>query len=265
MTWHEFGGSVVSTDRFPAEEELITLDTGSFKAWPEIQPYIRGAKISRPTESWQHYKWSHRSDPIESSENWVPGFLNPDTHGLLHAVLIQLQGESQEEIERENLRQKLFATESHDEVLEILTQNDLERFVADYQVYLEQRQETRDEDERPGIILQSLQSWAWFLISYAAPMGLPYTMVDADIDGCIELEWRLSDEPIEDDPDNEYWGNGEGIALLRFYPSHMNALSILSGPYACERRRLAFESCMSHTKTRQILDLFAERLLDGDD
>ena len=160
---------------------------------------------------------------------------------------------------RQRLRKRLFAAETHDKVLEILSQNNVGRYVEEYRSYLEWRQEELEEGESPGIILQSLQSWAWFLVSYAVPKKLPFARVKADFDGCIELIWRLSTEPIVDDPDNEYWGNGRGIVVLRFYPSFLNSLSILSGPYASEKLRLSIDGCLSHEKTRQIMDVFAER------
>ena len=167
--------------------------------------------------------------------------------------------------EREALRERIFAAETHDEVLDILAHNKLSRYVEDYNTYLKWRREGLEEGESPGIILHSLQSWAWFLMGYAEPKKLPYAMIDADHDGCIELEWRLSAGSDEDDPDNAYWGNGSGIAVLRFYPSYLNSLSILSGPYASEKRRLTFEGCLSHTKTQKAIDMFAERFMDADE
>ena len=167
--------------------------------------------------------------------------------------------------ERESLRERIFATETHDEVLDILAQNGLFRYVEDYNSYLKWRREGLEEGESSGIILQSLQSWVWFLISYAEPARLPYAMIDADHDGCIELEWRLSAESDASDPDDAYWGNGEGIAMLRFYPSYLNSLSILSGPYASGKRRLTFEGCLSHVKTQKAIDMFAERFMDEEE
>ena len=167
--------------------------------------------------------------------------------------------------EREALRERIFATDTHDEVLDILARNGLSRYVEDYNAYLRWRREGLEEGESPGIILQSLQSWAWFLISYAEPTSLPYTMIDADHDGCIELEWRLSPDADENDPDDAYWGNGHGIAVLRFYPSYLNSLSVLSGPYASGKRRLAFEGCLSHVKTQKAIDMFAERFMDDEE
>ncbi len=164
---------------------------------------------------------------------------------------------------KNSVRREIFGAESHNRVIEILLENGMDRFVADYYDHLQARQEELEEDESPGIILQSLQSWAWFLIDFAKPKKLPYAKMSADYDGCINLEWRLSDEYNPIDPDNAYWGNGRGIAVLRFYPSNVNALSILSGPYASEKRRLSFEGQLSHMKTIQVIDIFAERFLDG--
>ena len=121
--------------------------------------------------------------------------------------------------ERESLRERIFATETHDEVLDILAQNRLSRYVDDYHSYLKWRREGLEEGESPGIILQSLQSWIWFLISYAEPARLPYAMIDADHDGCIELEWRLSAESDGSDPDDAYWGNALRLRQVRPPPA----------------------------------------------
>lgn len=165
-------------------------------------------------------------------------------------------------IRKELDRKQIFETKSHDKVLEILSKNGLGNHVKDYHAHLQSRQEFSEEGESLGIILQSLQSWAWFLIDYAAPKRLPYAEMSADYDGCIELEWRLSQESDPSDPDDDYWGNGRGIAVLSFYPSYVNSLSILSGPYASEKLRLSFEGQLSHLKTLQVIDIFAERFLD---
>lgn len=179
--------------------------------------------------------------------------------------VLRWHNEDRKQPGRERLRKNLFASETHGEVLEILRQNNLGRHVKDYSAYLNWRKEDLDEGESPGIILQSLQSWAWFLVSYASPKKIPVAKLKADFDGCIELVWRLSSEPIQDDPDNEYWGNGRGIAVLKFFPSYLNSFSILSGPYASGKLRLAFEGSLSHVKTQRAIDMFAERLLNAGD
>ena len=190
---------------------------------------------------------------------------NPDLfQGVLpHAQISPKPRPSPALVEPLTAREELFSTETHEEVLTILVQRNLSSYVEDYKSYLDRRQEELEEGESPGIILQSLQSWAWFAVSYAEPKNLPCAKFRADFDGCIELIWRLYTDPISNDADNEYWGNGRGIAVLRFYPSYLNSLSILSGPYASEKLRLSLESCLSHEKTQQTIDIFSERFLNA--
>ena len=121
------------------------------------------------------------------------------------------------------LREKIQNTETHDEVLDILLDHNLGHYVCDYHNYLAWRQENLEEDESPGIVLQSLQSWAFFLINFSEPNNLPYAKITADDVGCIDLMWEISPNPILFDLDNEYYGNGEGIAMLKFYPSYFES------------------------------------------
>ena len=163
---------------------------------------------------------------------------------------------------KEHLREKVFESKTHDEVLDVLSENGLEECRQDYVDYLAWRQKELEVDESPGIILQSLQSWAWFLLDYAEPTRLPYTKIGADFAGCVELIWILSPDPLLDNSENEYYGNGEGMLLLNFYPSYLNYLSILTGPYASEKRRIDLSGFIPHTMTKHIIELFRERIVD---
>ena len=156
-------------------------------------------------------------------------------------------------------------SESYEEISDFLYEEGLECCVQDFWSYLGQRQEHLEEGESPGVIVHSLQSWAWFMADCAKPLNLPCTRFFADFDGCVELEWRLSDMASNDKRENDYWGEGEGIAVLRFYPSRMHVLSLLSGPFAEGRRRIEFEGCLSYGKTKEILTLFAGRFLGDED
>jgi len=163
-------------------------------------------------------------------------------------------------LKHDRIQLEIFASETHDEVLNVLSKNGLEKYRQDYVDYLNWRQKELEKDESRGIILQSLQSWAWFLIDYAIPNQLPYAKIDADFDGCIDLTWRLSENPLPNDPDNEYFGNGRGLIHLTFFPSYLNYLSVFSGAYGNDKHRIGFDGWFSHTKTKQVLSMFAERL-----
>ena len=162
---------------------------------------------------------------------------------------------------REWARRKIFALHTHDELLEFMAANDLEDYVDDYYDYLQDRQDELEEGENPELILQSLQSWAWYLIDYALPEEIPYVKVRADFDGCVRLVWRLSEELMPNDPNNEYFGNGKGIISITFYPSLLNYISVMSGAYGSERRRITFRGEFSYAMTKEIMGLYKERLL----
>lgn len=175
--------------------------------------------------------------------------------------VVELWLRSWQMVSDRSAKEELFAARTHGEVLSFLKLHDLERPVGDYSNYIKWRQEELEEGESPGIILQSLQSWAWFLVDYAKPKGLPYTKLKADFDGCARLAWRLSDRWLHSGADSKYWGNGHGIATLKFYPSNLNYFSMLSGPFASERRRLTLEGYLSHERTCQVINMYAERFL----
>ncbi len=162
---------------------------------------------------------------------------------------------------REWARKKIFAFNTHEELLEFMAANDLEDYVDDYYDCLQDRQAELEEDESPGIILQSLQSWAWFLIDYALPEEIPRVKLRADYVGCVRLVWRLSEDSITNDPDNEYYGNGKGIISLTFYPSFLNYISVMTGAFGEEKRRISFRGEFSHMITKAIMDTFTKRLL----
>lgn len=179
-------------------------------------------------------------------DDWVNGFVEAEKF----------------ERERERLRRRIFASETHEEVLDVLSESEFEGFVQDYTDYLVQRRDDLFEDESPDVFLQSLQAWAWFLLDYSGLKNLPKAKTSADLDGCLELEWELSGDEIQGDPDNEFYGKGRGLAVLTFYPASLNHLSILSGAYTGGKQRMTLDCFLSHDKTVEIIDLFAERLLN---
>ena len=166
---------------------------------------------------------------------------------------------------RELLRREIFEAQTHSEIIQTLMRNGLEQYVSAYHAYLFERKEDLDENESPSIILQSLQSWAWFLLDYPRLTHLPKAEVSADFDGCLEMEWRLSSDEIQFDSNNEFYGNGRGIAVLTFYPASLNHLSILSGAYTGGKQRITLDCFLPHDMTIQIFDLFTERLLHPDE
>lgn len=193
-------------------------------------------KLHASLSEWKKIKFEHRDD-------WTEGFL-----------------ESMR-LNKEPLRQEIFACKTHEEVLDVLSKNGLDEFRQDYVDYLVRRQSDLDEDENPNIFLESLQSWAWFLLDYTKLKFLPKAETSADFDGCLEMEWELSPDEIQDDPENEFYGNGRGLAVLTFYPASLNHLSILSGAYTGGKQRITLDCFLPHEKTIQIIDLFTERLL----
>ena len=165
-------------------------------------------------------------------------------------------------LEKEHLRQAIYTAQTHGEIIQALSQNNLETYASAYQSYLVDREKNLDEDESPNIIFQSLQSWALFVADYTKLRVLPAAEISADLDGCLEMEWRLSSDESVHDPYNEFYGNGRGLAVLTFYPGSLNHLSILSGSYASAKQRITLDCFLPHEMTMQVFDFFTERLLN---
>ena len=234
--------------------------------------HTRAHKIEMqvPPENWAFHEDSYGTSFVAALTNEVEEVRPPDPwlrHEYDH-VYWYLSEERLRQLEiarSKNAREGLFAARAHEEVLGFLSHHSLQRHVDDYLSYIEWRREDLEEGESPGIILQSLQSWAWFTFDYARPKGLPYTKLKADFDGNARLTWRLSDKVLHTGADSEYWGNGYGIAVLKFYPSNLNYFSMMSGPFASERRRLTLEGYLSYERTCQVIDMYAERFLNDEE
>ena len=242
----------------PEPEHLPTPDVDQYEVDPlsYTPSFILKAYRAEPlyaADSRQHKEFSDEFTALHapkfraSSDEWTSEFLESTW------------------LNREPLRQEIFEAQTHSEVIQILMENDLEQYVSAYHSYLVEREEDLDEDENPNIIFQSLQSWAWFLLDYKRLTHLPKAEISADFDGCLELEWRLSSDEIQFDSNNEFYGNGRGIAVLTFYPASLNHLSILSGAYTGGKQRITLDCFIPHKMTIQIFDLFTERLLYPDE
>ena len=246
-----------SSSRIQPHESFPGLDFRKF------MDSLGGPYLNQPTEPEPTTVYDFKSHGMAirytttEPQNVVSIHLKPD-----ELVPLLIQPRASEFDIKEKQRRKLFTSESDEDVLEILYQNNMKECVDDYLSYTEWRLNNLEDGEQPSIILHSLQSWAWFLIDCARAINLPYANLTADFDGCVELEWELSGKTQKGERSDQYWGPSEGIAMLRFYPSRMHAFSILSGSYASGKRRITFESCLPYRELKKILPLFAERFLD---
>ena len=207
---------------------------------------------------WQrvYHSPSFRSDP-DPDFRWGEGAIQVV---FKQTPLTQSKMSLWESVGQSLLWIEICSASTNDEVLDILRQRNLNRYVDDYHSYLEIRDRISDGNEKSGFILQSLQSWARFVIDFLEKENLPYARIRSDRDGCAQLEWRLSEGDDKYDPDNEYYGKGRGIVDITFYPSYLNSLSILSGPYGNGKRRISFSGRLPYSKTIEIIRSFGRRL-----
>ena len=214
-----------------------------------------GVKKSEPLDSPVFKSRETHEDEIEQ--------LNDQRRRTMEAVAVLREVLSLSETglkgkERVRLWDQIRDTSTSEEVLDILRQRNLCLYVEDYYSYLDLK--SRITGGEHGFELQSLQSWARFVIDFIEKEGFPYSEIRSNRDGCAQLEWRLSEAHDESDWDNEYFGNGRGIVDLTLFPSGLISLSILTGPYVNGKNRISLSGRLSYLKTTEILRLFRSRL-----
>lgn len=148
-------------------------------------------------------------------------------------------------------------SETQDELLGILDRIGFSRQVESFRQHVLDRQEYVGESGHPDAKLESLKAVARFLINY----NPPYSDIEADLDGNVEMEWLLSSEGGKLDIDHEFWGDGSGYMAIRFVSSKAIEFAMLSGPKVEDRERLKVSGTFSHSKVNAIIEMFRDMVV----
>ena len=171
--------------------------------------------------------------------------------------ILDLWEDIDQEEREENLR-RLEMADSEDKVFWVLELEGLFREAGQLRQYLKDRRGSLEEEEYPGIRIESLKAVSRFLI---LNRGLPFSAIKADYDGYADLEWYLSSKRQEGDEDDLHWVDGGGQIVLRFVTPNLIEFAMLSGPWLDGAERLSLSGTMSHKKMRTIIDMFVGRMV----
>ena len=110
-----------------------------------------------------------------------------------------------------------------------------------------------------GVILQSLQLWTLFCLSFALPKQLPVVPIKTDEDGCIRMEWGLAHGEFFGDPDNDIWGEKPGVLSLSFFPSGL-IHSCITADQTSRSPTITMDNLMPLEKTANIIMMVYARI-----
>lgn len=164
----------------------------------------------------------------------------------------------------EPLWNTICSTSDDDELLRILrTYTSLEEFIDDYELISRFQTNATEAELVPEMSLESLHSWAFFLIDFVVEDRLPFAKFTVSETGLAQLEWRLSEETIEGNRFDAFYGEGRGVVDLVFLPSSMIELTVVSGPYDDDIDRISFSGCFPHEMAKMILRVFFQNRLQS--
>ena len=178
-----------------------------------------------------------------------------ESHNVTHFWLNR--DEDLRESYKKNRVRELESSKNQEEVIAILEKAGLFRQVESFRQHVSDRNDYVGESDHPDAKLDSLKAAARFLINYDPP----YSDLEADLEGNVEMEWLLSSVSVKPDSDHEFWGEGSGYMAIRFVSSRAIEFAMLSGPWAENRERLKVSGVFSHSKMHSIIKMFRDRVV----
>ena len=233
----EFGGNPYQTGRFQRKSNYAYFS------------------LSRQGK-WVHLKQNQAPD---SARSFGVGLLRDDlVIGWEEAHMAAGVRQSLiEEDAKKRLVRKVVLSENQQEVIAVLEEAGLLRQVESFHQHLSDRNDYVRESDHLGARLESLKAASRFLINYDPP----YSDIEADLEGNVEMEWLLSSKPVKPDIDHDFWGNGSGYMAIRFVSSRAIEFAMLSGPWAESQERLKVSGTFSHSKMHSIIEMFKDRVV----
>ena len=141
------------------------------------------------------------------------------------------------------------------EIVEALRSHGLDDVAVRHVQLRELLEEDPDESD---LVIESLRLFADFLLQET---NLPVPEIGAGPEGFVEAEWRIP--PIEDrkaNPNDRYWGLGDGILAMKFLPTGLIRFAATSGPAGRGRERLRTSGILPRTSILPAVQTFLSRL-----
>ena len=131
--------------------------------------------------------------------------------------------------EKMQIEESISSATTQDEILDVSSENYFDEHVNEFRRYFIEHREQLEEGQNHGVLLESLQAAAKFLLAYP---GISYSGIRVDFDGYVDKEWFLSAENPGDEPvDSAFWGDGDGAMSIKFVSSDATEFALISGPY----------------------------------
>ncbi len=117
-----------------------------------------------------------------------------------------------------------------------------------------------DEDpDEPDIAIESLRSFADFFLQET---HLPVPEIGAGPEGFVEAEWRITPSGNgRANPNERYWGRGDGILAMKFLPTGLIRFAATSGPVGRGRERLRTSGILPRTSILPAVRTSVSRLV----
>lgn len=161
--------------------------------------------------------------------------------------------------EHETILKGIQQSNSTEEVLLVLKDVGFSRQVESFHQHMLLHQEYEEESNCFYVNLESLKAAASFLVVYAPP----YSDLETNSEGNVEMEWLLSSKQNSWDPDESFWEEGEGYMAVCFVSLKAIEFALLSGPWHKGKERLNVSGRLSHSKMNTIINMFAERMAES--
>ncbi len=118
-----------------------------------------------------------------------------------------------------------------------------------------------EEPDEPYLVLESLRSLALFLMS---ERQLPPPRISVDSGGLAQAEWRIhpQDRKISHNPNNQFWGRGDGIIVMKFLSSGLVRYVALSGPTGQGIERIETGGVLPKASVMDSLQMFTYKLFE---
>ncbi len=142
------------------------------------------------------------------------------------------------------------------EIVEVLRSHGLNEVATRLVQLIEMLDEEPDE---PDLEIESLQSFAELFVEET---HLPVPEIGASPEGFVEAEWRITPSGNgRANPNERYWGRGDGVLAMKFLPTGLIRFAATSGPVGRGKERLRTSGILPRTSILPAVRTSVSRLV----